>query len=80
MHMTELFSYDRSLAGEFKPNRPFLLRFLALGVVALCHGAMWVARHKQRHTLLALEDHQLEDIGVTREQATKEARKPFWRA
>jgi uncharacterized protein YjiS (DUF1127 family) len=36
-------------------------------------------RRRQRQALLALEGHLLADIGVTREQAEQEARKPFWK-
>jgi len=35
-------------------------------------------RQQQRHLLLELDDHLLADIGITREQAQAEARKPFW--
>ncbi len=33
----------------------------------------------QRHRLLELDDDQLSDIGITREDAVREARKGFWR-
>jgi uncharacterized protein YjiS (DUF1127 family) len=36
-------------------------------------------RSCQRRTLRDLDEHLLRDIGVTREQAEGEARKPFWR-
>ena len=42
----------------------------------------WNARSSQRRALawLAdLDDYLLKDIGVTREQARREAAKPFWR-
>lgn len=35
-------------------------------------------RRSRRH-LLALDERLLEDIGITREQAQKEGRKPFWK-
>jgi uncharacterized protein YjiS (DUF1127 family) len=35
-------------------------------------------RRRQRQALLELEDRQLVDIGVSRQQAEQEARKPFW--
>lgn len=38
---------------------------------------MW-QRQKQRYALACLEEHLLQDIGVTREQAEKEAKKKFW--
>jgi uncharacterized protein YjiS (DUF1127 family) len=37
------------------------------------------ARRRQRQTLLQLDDHLLADIGVSREQALREAGKRFWR-
>jgi uncharacterized protein YjiS (DUF1127 family) len=36
-------------------------------------------RRRQRQAMLELEDHLLADVGLTREQAEKEARKPFWK-
>jgi uncharacterized protein YjiS (DUF1127 family) len=36
------------------------------------------ARWQQRRTLLQLDDHLLTDIGVSREQALREAGKRFW--
>ncbi len=34
---------------------------------------------RQRGLLKHLEDHQLKDLGLTREQADREARKRFWK-
>jgi uncharacterized protein YjiS (DUF1127 family) len=34
---------------------------------------------RQRGILLELDDRLLQDIGVTREEARREARKPFWK-
>lgn len=33
---------------------------------------------RERHKLLELDDKSLEDIGLTRQQATKEGQRPFW--
>ena len=33
---------------------------------------------RSRRPLLTLDDRLLDDIGITREQARKEGRKPFW--
>jgi uncharacterized protein YjiS (DUF1127 family) len=43
--------------------------------------SLWMARLGQRHSLadLAEDKHLLADIGLTREQALREAGKPFWR-
>ena len=42
----------------------------------------WAERRAQRKTLgeLAQDRHLLQDIGLTRAQALREAAKPFWRA
>jgi len=37
------------------------------------------ARRRQRRKLLQLDDHLLADIGVSREEAWREAGKGFWR-
>jgi uncharacterized protein YjiS (DUF1127 family) len=39
----------------------------------------WRQRARSRRELLALDDHMLRDIGVTRIDAQYEAAKPFWR-
>jgi uncharacterized protein YjiS (DUF1127 family) len=42
---------------------------------------IWSARCRERRALrelMALGDHLLEDIGVTRQEALREAAKPFW--
>ena len=36
-------------------------------------------RAQQRRALRVLDRHRLRDVGLTREQAQAEARKPFWR-
>ncbi|WP_394689129.1 DUF1127 domain-containing protein [Hoeflea sp.] len=41
----------------------------------LCH---WAERRRQRRHLGALEDHLLKDIGITRAQARREARRWFF--
>ena len=38
-----------------------------------------IQRRRQRLALSRLDRHQLDDIGLTSEQALEEARKPFWR-
>jgi uncharacterized protein YjiS (DUF1127 family) len=39
----------------------------------------WCARRNQRLDLAELDDHQLADIGLTREEARRESSVPFWR-
>jgi uncharacterized protein YjiS (DUF1127 family) len=36
-------------------------------------------RRRQRQALLELDDRLLRDIGLTREQAEREAHKPVWK-
>ncbi|KAJ56732.1 hypothetical protein ACMU_07275 [Actibacterium mucosum KCTC 23349] len=40
---------------------------------------VWMSRRATRKHLGRLTDHELKDIGLTREQALTEATKPFWR-
>jgi uncharacterized protein YjiS (DUF1127 family) len=42
-------------------------------------GLLLWDRQRQRRVLLDLDDHQLRDIGKTREDALIEGRKPFWK-
>lgn len=37
------------------------------------------AVHRQRRALLSLDDAMLKDIGISRVDALREGRKPFWR-
>jgi uncharacterized protein YjiS (DUF1127 family) len=37
-------------------------------------------RARQRRALAALDDRLLKDINISREDAMREARKPFWRS
>jgi len=39
----------------------------------------WRRRARSRRELLALDDHMLKDIGITRVDAQYEAAKSFWR-
>ncbi len=39
----------------------------------------WHERSRQRAVLAELDQHLLDDIGVTRAQARSESLKPFWR-
>lgn len=40
---------------------------------------LWQERAQQRRRLMALDDRVLRDIGVSRADAEREYRKPFWR-
>lgn len=39
---------------------------------------LWVERSRQRSILRQLDEHLLRDIGLSREEALREAAKPFW--
>ena len=39
----------------------------------------WLRKYRSRQLLATLDRHQLKDIGITREEALQEMRKPFWR-
>jgi uncharacterized protein YjiS (DUF1127 family) len=55
------------------PVRPSLASLLRRVGAAL-------ALHQQRRSLAVLDDHLLDDIGITREAADAEAALPFWNA
>lgn len=40
----------------------------------------WQERRAARHTLMALDERMLKDMGLSRCDAEEEGRKPFWRA
>jgi len=40
--------------------------------------SMWHERTASRHVLARLDDHLLEDIGLTRVDVERELKKPFW--
>ena len=46
-----------------------------------CRTACWlgVERHRQRKQLMEMDYRQLKDIGITPEEAEREARKPIWK-
>jgi uncharacterized protein YjiS (DUF1127 family) len=71
-------------AGHTPPLRPFAtsgreLQTLAGGYLARLQG--WIERSRQRTALreLAGDEHLLYDIGKSRQEALREAGKPFWR-
>jgi uncharacterized protein YjiS (DUF1127 family) len=39
-----------------------------------------LSRRRQRRDLRELDDRQLYDVGITRAQAERESRKPFWKS
>lgn len=55
--------------GQIRPRTEAKLSFFKL-----------IGLARQRHTLAALDDHMLKDIGITRAQAQTEADRPVWDA
>lgn len=58
--------------------RPFHAVARRLGLIRQVAHLQEVARG--RHRLAELDDHMLSDIGLLREQAQDEAKRPFWDA
>ncbi|HEY0834526.1 MAG TPA: DUF1127 domain-containing protein [Azospirillum sp.] len=52
----------------------WIREFRAFGLLSA-----WISRRRQRRALAALDDRLLRDLGLTREDAARECRKPFWR-
>ena len=40
---------------------------------------LWRTRARQRRALARLDDRLLDDVGLTRDDVHREARKPFWK-
>lgn len=68
--------YARHRPAQVRRNR-----YRPRGVIAVFARliALWTDRARQRRILAAMDDRLLSDIGVTRLEAEREARKPFWR-
>lgn len=60
------------------PSQPAHTRRPLLRLLALVE--LWLERRRQRHALLALNEHMLKDIGLNHTDAMHEGFKPFWRA
>lgn len=63
-------------AASPRRRRSALYRLIA-GMAGALEG--WRQRHEQRRALAMLSDHLLRDVGLTRQDAEEELRKPFWR-
>lgn len=48
--------------------------------VARLQVRVWAERAEQRRSLLQMSDRLLADIGISRSEAEREGRKPFWKA
>ena len=67
--------------GRSSGNRILPEKHSSLNSGALRTVAQWIVRSAQRRALheLAQDERLLSDIGLNREQALREAAKPFWR-
>ena len=70
-HGSELFA-QKALPLRLRPRLAAWTR----RAIELVLGWQEVAR--QRRALLALDEHLLKDIGITRADAEREASRPFW--
>ena len=63
-------------------HTPLPSRQFAVGGLRAWAGILgtWFERSRQRRALAELDDRLLDDIGVTRSEARREAAKPLWRA
>jgi uncharacterized protein YjiS (DUF1127 family) len=59
-------------------NEPGPAAPLLASLMVTC--AVWRHRRRTRRQLAQLDDAGLRDIGLARDRALREARKPFWRA
>jgi uncharacterized protein YjiS (DUF1127 family) len=57
--------------NQREPVHPFAAAFTLV--------ALWITRAHQRNALAGLDDHMLQDIGITRYDVARECGKPFWR-
>ena len=64
--------------GKFYINNNSLLVKFAYAALHVLY--VWQDRAEQRRRLAVMDDRMLDDIGVNRGEAMREARKPFWRA
>ena len=64
----------RSQAMRNAPREP-INPFAAAWVLI----SRWIGRCRERDALGELDDRLLRDIGITRADAERECRKPFWR-
>jgi uncharacterized protein YjiS (DUF1127 family) len=53
-------------------------RLQAITIVACARVLRWHELSRQRRALLALNERMLKDIGISRGEAEREARRPFW--
>jgi uncharacterized protein YjiS (DUF1127 family) len=70
----------RESAGEKVPRQQFISSTTAVGWFRMLR--FWIGRNRQRRQLgelAELDNWLLKDIGVSQDEALREAAKPFWR-
>ena len=70
--------HNATLCLERPANRRPSVGVLLVGMLAWLRDRHAV--YRQRRELLALDDRMLKDIGLSRADAFREGRKPFWRS
>ena len=76
---------DRPLQRSLARSTPFRPTTQLNGLIAAMRSTVgrWLARSRQRRALREIAErndfHLLKDIGVSQEEALREADKPFWR-
>jgi uncharacterized protein YjiS (DUF1127 family) len=72
-----MITHDKQSIGAIASGQSRALGWLTMVVEVV---ETWLQRRRQRKALLELSDHVLKDIGISRNQAFQEGRKPFWQA
>ena len=67
MHMGSVTAAPRRAGGTYRARPTLWQRILTWTLVA-----------NERRRLLDLDEHSLKDIGLTKEEAAREASRPFW--
>jgi uncharacterized protein YjiS (DUF1127 family) len=70
----------RESARERIPRPQYISATAAVGWLRMVR--FWIGRHRQRRRLgelAELDNYLLKDIGVSQDEALREAAKPFWR-
>ena len=70
----------KTTAASVSLGRPFLGHARNLGFWRRAGDLvlLWIRRYQTRQALRALDLDRLDDIGITRKEARREAAKPFW--
>lgn len=73
-------SQTSSFAGFASARRTRSTAPAALIGAAIASLQAWRERLRSRRDLMRLSEHQLKDIGLSRQDAEQEWQKPFWQA